>query len=61
MLDLLGCLGGSSDDALAHAQDTHEGGHHTLLRHLILGEPLYISCLVQGKNPPIDIVVGNMG
>lgn len=25
----------------------------------ILGEPLYISRLVQGKNPPVDFVVGN--
>ena len=27
----------------------------------ILGEPLYISCLVQSKNPPVDFVVGNKG
>jgi hypothetical protein len=25
----------------------------------ILGEPLYLSQLVQGKNPPVDFVVGN--
>lgn len=25
----------------------------------ILGEPLYLSRLVQGKNPPVDFVVGN--
>lgn len=25
----------------------------------ILHEPLYISCLVQGKNPPVDFVAGN--
>lgn len=27
----------------------------------ILGEPLYLSRLVQGNNPPIDFVVGNKG
>ena len=25
----------------------------------ILGEPLYLAQLVQGKNPPVDFVVGN--
>ena len=25
----------------------------------ILGEPLYLSDLVQGNNPPVDFVVGN--
>ena len=25
----------------------------------ILGEPLYLTGLVQGKNPPVDFVVGN--
>lgn len=28
---------------------------------LILGEPLYLSHLVQGDNPPIDFVIGNKG
>jgi hypothetical protein len=27
----------------------------------ILGEPLYLSRLVQGNNPPVDFVVGNKG
>ena len=27
----------------------------------ILGEPLYLSCLVQNDNPPVDFVVGNKG
>lgn len=27
----------------------------------ILGEPLYLSQLVQGDNPPVDFVVGNKG
>lgn len=27
----------------------------------ILGEPLYLSQLVQGNNPPVDFVVGNKG
>ena len=28
-------------------------------RFFILGESLYVSRLVQGKNPPTDFVVGN--
>jgi hypothetical protein len=57
MLNLLGCLGGSTDNAAL----AHEGGYHTLLQPLILGEPLYFSGLVQDKKPPVDIVMGNKG
>ena len=56
-LDLLGCLGGSTDNAALRMKV----GATLYCSLFILGEPLYISCLVQSKNPPMDFVVGNKG
>ena len=53
-------LGGQQFEVEAAENSKLKVGNTFYCCLFILGEPLYLSQLVQGKNPPVDFVVGNL-